>query len=110
MVEHLELLPLPAAVGDGVLEHERGRARDGGELGRQLELGAEHRPLVDLAPDGEPVGGLALGDQVDLLRGQVGDPAVEGEVHRRLLARGVDEPVGPGVRRSIPCRSGRATR
>ena len=32
--------------------------------------------------------------------GQVGDPAVQGEVHRRLLARGVDEPVGPG--RAVP--------
>ena len=59
-----------------------------------------NHPLVDMASEGDPVGGLALGDELDLLRGKVGDPAVQGQVHRGLLAHVVDESVGP--RMAVP--------
>ena len=55
-----------------------------------------NHPLVDMAAEGDPVGGLALGDELNLLRWKVGDPPVQRQVHGGFLTHVVDEFVGPG--------------
>ena len=73
-------------------------------------LGPLNIRSCDMAPEGEPVGGIPLGDELNLLRGEVGDPAVQGQVHRGLFAHVVDESVGPRMAVPFHARSGRATR
>ena len=95
VVEHLEFLPLAASVGHGVVDPEGQPLRQHRELGRQLELRPVEHPLVDDPADRDLVRRLALGDELDLLRGEVRDPAVQRQVHRRLGARVGDVPIGP---------------